>query len=190
MENIEKRFLDTQVDEGSRIVSGYACLFETESTGLPWVEVIKRGAITEETLMKSDVFALFNHDEDKVLARSNKMQGSLLLELDEVGLKYTFEAPNTTVGNDLMEHIKRGEIKTSSFAFRLAPDADADKWEKRGGMCYRTIYKIDQLFDCSPVFQAAYGSTSVSLRGEKMVETSREIDAQLDAELDELKNMM
>lgn len=48
------------------------------------------------------MLCLLNHNEDRgVLARSNKGEGSLTLEIDEIGLKYTFEAPNTALGDEL-----------------------------------------------------------------------------------------
>jgi HK97 family phage prohead protease len=100
-----------------------------------------------------------NHNEDKgVLARSKNGSGSLTLEIDERGLKYSFEAPNTNLGDELLEGIRRGDITTSSFAFRVGKD----KWDKRSDGTYlRTICNISELFDVSPVYRAAYDATSV-----------------------------
>ena len=77
-------------------------------------------------LDNSDVFARMNHSDDYVLARSKKGEGSLILELRDDGVYYMFEAPNTEKGNELLEHIKRGEITASSFAFRVAKEEGAE----------------------------------------------------------------
>lgn len=117
---------EVTVDSESRTVEGYALLFDTPSTGLPFVEVIERGAL-EGVLAKSDVFALLNHDQSRgILARSKKGQGSLSLTVDTKGLKYRFEAPNTALGNELLENLKRGEVDSSSFAFTV----EKDTWER------------------------------------------------------------
>lgn len=145
----------------SRLVSGYALVFESESNDLGgFTEVISKDAL-QGVLEKSDVLALLNHNEDRgVLARSSYGEGSLVLEIDEVGLKYLFEAPKTALGDELLEGLKRGDIRNSSFAFTVAED----NWEKRNdGTILRTITKIDQLFDVSPVTFPAYNATSVKI---------------------------
>lgn len=186
----EIRYSKGEVEFADRIVSGYAMVFDVESDAMNFVEVIHRGAITEETIKNSDVFALFNHDDTKVLARSKNGEGSLLLEIDERGLKYTFEAPKTALGDELLEYIKRGDLDKSSFAFTLPMTDGADKWEKRNGVLYRDIYHIDALYDVSPVFQPAYSATECSKRGEEMKATSDEIDKMLDAELKTIQDLM
>ena len=107
----------TGENEEKRTVEGYALLFDTPSDGLSFTEVIQRGAL-DGVLAKSDVFALLNHDQRRgILARSQNGQGSLTLSVDSKGLKYRFEAPKTVLGDELIENIRRGEIKESSFCF-------------------------------------------------------------------------
>lgn len=151
--------------DDSRHVEGYAVVFESQSEDLGFFETIDRGAITQELVDNSDVFALLNHDDEKVLARSKNGVGSLKLTVDERGLKYEFDAAETQLGNDLLEYLKRGEINTSSFAFALDyTDPDAETWTRKNGANYRTIHKIAYLHDVSPVWNAAYSATSVSQR--------------------------
>ena len=141
------------------MVEGYAIVFNTESRDLGgFTETIEPSAL-EGVLEMSDILCLLNHNEDKgVLARSNKGVGSLELEIDDKGLKYRFEAPHTTLGDELLEGLKRGDISASSFAFVVGED----KWTKRGDGTYlRSIGKIKEMFDVSPVYRAAYESTSV-----------------------------
>ena len=149
--NIEYRVDDT-TNPDSRTVEGYGSVFETPSADLGFIETISRSAITEDTIKNSDVFATLNHDDDKILARSRYGEGSLELSVDEKGLRYRFEAPKTNLGDELLEHLNRREITSSSFAFTVADDI----WEKKDGQIYRTITKIDRIYDVSPVFEPAY----------------------------------
>jgi len=141
-----------------RHVEGYALLFNTPSDGLSFEEIILPGAL-DGVIERSNVFALLNHDSQRgILARSKFGIGTLKLQVDEIGLKYSFDAPKTALGDELLEHLRRGNINESSFAFTVADEA----WGKDGGKVVRKIKKIDQLFDVSPVYDAAYSKTSVS----------------------------
>ena len=178
---------EVRSEEGSRHVEGYALLFGVRSDGLWFDEVIERNAL-DGVLEKSNVFALLNHDMSRgILARWNRKAISLTLEVDEKGLRYSFDAPNTALGDELIESLRRGEINQSSFCF----SAEKDTWEKKeDGNWKRTIHKIGQLYDVSPVYDAAYSSTSVDLRGKEQVEAAIEaekqaIEARAAKELDE-----
>lgn len=147
----------TGEDEEKRTIEGYALLFDTPSDGLSFTEVIQRGAL-DGVLAKSDVFALLNHDQSRgILARCKNGQGSLVLSVDDKGLKFRFEAPKTALGDELRENIRRGEIEECSFCF----DVEKDTWEKqKNGSWKRSIEKIDNLYDIAPV----YNGHTVKLR--------------------------
>lgn len=168
-EKREIRNIASQViaDEENRTVEGYALLFGVASDGLSFEEVIERGAL-EGVIEKSDVFALMNHSQSRgILARSKQGNGSLTLSVDSKGLKYRFEAPKTVLGDELLENIRRGEINESSFCF----DVEKDTWEKKSdGTWKRTVSKIGNLYDISPVYNAAYSKTSVYMRGKEQAE--------------------
>lgn len=156
-----------QGDAESRKVEGYALLFNTTSDNLSFEEVIEPSAL-DGVIARSDVFALLNHKKDRgILARSNMGEGSLTLEVDEKGLKYTFDAPKTALGEELLENLRRGEINQSSFAFTV----QSDKWEEKSdGTWKRTISQFDKLYDVSPVYNAAYSKASVYMRGKELEE--------------------
>lgn len=154
-------------DEESRTIQGYALKFDSESQYMGFYEKIDRSAVDEELINSSDIFALLNHDTDKVLARNRYGQdsASLKLELREDGLYYEFEAPHTQYGDELIEHLKRGEIFASSFAFSLPVDSTGDvRTRDENGVLHRTITKIEKLYDVSPVFEPAYLATSCTKR--------------------------
>ncbi len=151
-------------DPESRVVEGYALLFDTESKPMYGGELVERIARTalDGVLERSDVLCVVNHNPERgVLARWRDGRGSLLLEVDNKGLKYSFEAPNTSLGDELVESLTRGDITESSFCFSCAKD----RYDKRAdGVYVRTILEIDRLYDVSPVYNPAYAGTEVSLR--------------------------
>lgn len=174
----------------SRVVEGYAVRFNEPSADIGFIETILPSAITDETIRKSDIFARFDHRDDAILARSRFGNGSLMLELRDDGLYYTFEAPHTQYGEELLEHIRRGEIDSSSFAFSVPADGKGDKWTQKDGKFYRTISKIDRLFDIAPCYQPAYPTTSCSTRTQEILDSAKELNDKLDSmmrEVEELK---
>jgi HK97 family phage prohead protease len=108
--------VEIRAEGDSRIVSGYAVKFNQLSQNLGWFrEKIDSQAFADANM--DDVVALFNHDYNFILART--ISGTLKLEVDETGLRYEFEAPNTSAGNDLVEMLKRGDVQHSSFGFTI-----------------------------------------------------------------------
>ena len=187
---MEQRDIKSNFSVGEdRTVQGMAVVFNSESEYLGWYETIHRGAITEDTIKQSDVFAKFNHQDNKVLARSKNGQGSLLLEVNDDGLAYMFEAPKTALGDELLEYLHRGDITQSSFAFTIPNEEGAERWYKQDGKIYRDIYKIDRLYDVSPVFQPAYSATSCSARFAEVKAKSEEIDNKMKVLREELEKL-
>ena len=183
--NLEIRAISNDVQVDSRNITGYAVVFESVSEDLGFRERIMKGAITDDTIKKSDVFCLLNHDSTKVLARSKHGEGSLKLEIDEQGLKYSFAAPQTDLGNEILEHIQRGEIDSSSFAFTVSLEEGSEKWYTVDGVQYRDIYKIDELYDVSPVYQPAYQETTVSKRALEELEKQKTMQDEKEKEVQE-----
>jgi hypothetical protein len=91
------------------------------------------------------------------------MKGSLSLSVDDKGLRYKFTAPATQLGDEVLEGISRGDIRTSSFAF--AVDDSGQDWKKQAdGTFLRTITSFADIMDVSAVYKEAYPDTSVALR--------------------------
>jgi len=147
----------------SRRVEGVAVVFDQWSEDLGgFREKIAPGAL-DGVIARSDIFALLDHDRSRgILGRSKRGdQVSLQLDVREDGLHYAFEAPETDLGNEVLSCLQRGEIGGSSFAFTVLEDA----WERVGDEYQRTIMKIDELYDVSPVYSPAYSQTTCDLRG-------------------------
>lgn len=157
----EVRAVPAEDGTESRRVEGYAALYGTTSEDIGFMEVIAPGAF-DGVIEVSDVLCLLNHQSSRgVLARSRQGEGSLTLSIDKKGLKYSFDAPNTALGDELLEGIKRGDITQSSFSFSVQKDS----WEElEDGTYMRTIEKVRALYDVSPVYYPAYADTSVAIR--------------------------
>lgn len=164
MDNIEYRNFNLELrgEEESRHIEGYGSVFNSRSLDLGgFQEIIAPGAF-DGVIERSDVKALLDHNAERgILARSRNGKGSLSLELDERGLKYSFDAPHTNLGDEVVEGLKRGDYSQSSFAFTV----ESESWTKEeDGSYLRTINKIGNLYDVSIVANPAYTDTSVALR--------------------------
>ena len=152
------------LEEDSRRLEGRAIVFDSYSNNLGFYEKINRSAVTQELINNSDIIFTFNHDPNQLLARFRNGGGSLDVELREDGVYFSFDIPNTTLGNDIYELIKRGDISNCSFCFTVADEKDSQKWEKRDGKMYREIMKISGLYDLSAVTYPAYSDTDINAR--------------------------
>lgn len=147
----------------SRTISGYAAKFESWSEPIAgWFkEKIARSAF--EGCNLQDVIMCFNHNVDDILARTTS--GTLTLSVDDVGLRFSFDAPNTTRGNDMLELVRRGDVDKCSFKFIV----EKDEWryaDDKNQLDYdeRTILKFALLKDVALVVFPAYKDTEASAR--------------------------
>ena len=159
---IERRTADEGVElreEGDTLTAiGYAATFNRLSSNLGGFVERVAPATFRSTLNQSDVRALFNHEPDHLLGRSST--GTLRLSEDDHGLRYEIDLPATTLGRDVAELLRRGDISGSSFGFRTI----SDEWsETDDGYPLRTLTEV-ALRDVGPVTCPAYSSTAASLR--------------------------
>lgn len=151
---VEIRAKDGQ--ESQAVIRGYAAVFNQVSEDLGgFIEVVEPSFF--DGVMDDDVRALFNHDSGRILGRTRA--GTLRLEVDERGLRYEVDAPESA--KDVVEAIQRGDISGSSFAFSTAEDW----WGNVDGQVVRRLVRASRLFDVSPVVYPAYPQTSVNMRG-------------------------
>lgn len=165
-------------EEGKkRTLVGYAAVFGKRSQNFgsdqePFYEIIQRGAFSEA--LKGDVRALVNHDSNGLLGRTKN--GTLRLSEDETGLRYELDLPDTQLGRDIHESIKRGDMDQSSFGFRVRSTGQKFEVIDEGGkeVVIRTVTKIDELLDVSPVTYPAYEETRVEARSFEEFKKQRE----------------
>lgn len=153
--------IDRTGESSEMVISGYAAIFNRLSHDLGgFKEIIAPGAF--DSVLDDDVRAVFNHDPNLILGRSGKGISTLSLRIDENGLFYTVILPNNSIGKDVYESVKRGDIQESSFRFRIAPNGE--EWKETPDGLIRTILKVSMLADVSPVTFPAYPDATVAAR--------------------------
>lgn len=160
----ERRFLQsvtaetapaTAEGDGS-LITGYAATFG-QVADLWWFEERILPGAFEESAAADDVVFVFNHSWDQVLGRT--ASGTLRLSEDEIGLRYELDLPDTSLGRDLRELVKRGDLRSMSFSFDALEETVHHDLEKP----LRELKKV-KLYDVSLVTYPAYEGTSVDLR--------------------------
>lgn len=173
-----------ETNDGTMRIQGIAASYNTYSSpiGGPtgFKEKIRPGAFDRAIREKQDVRCLFQHDPKLILGRTSA--ATLTLRADSRGLSYSCILPNTSVGRDAYESIRRGDINGSSFAFNVKKP-NGDVWGKdtdENGNTFTTRELTDlDIFDVSPVTYPQYTEgTSVQARAKQQIflQHSGEID--------------
>ncbi len=154
---------------GGNIISGYAAVFyDPEIEGSQFelyrglVERIDPNAFNRALEEQHDVRGLVNHDPGQLLGRVSS--GTLTLSVDDGGLRYTIDVPDTQAGRDTVTSIQRGDLDGSSFAFHVRDDS-IDPDPDTPGQDIRTIRDLN-LVDVGPVPFPAYQATTTGARSE------------------------
>lgn len=158
LRNIELRALENESEK--MVLEGYAVVFEEETLigdeKWGWYETIARGAL-DNTDMK-DVPLKYNHNNGvPILARTRN--NSLILTVDERGLKIRAELLDTQDSKDVYKRVQAGLLDKMSFAFTIKSQEWTDD-----AIPKRRITAIDKLYDVSIVDIPAYEGTSIDAR--------------------------
>lgn len=137
------------------VIFGYAALFDTDSEDMGFIESIATGAF--DKALGDDVRCLFNHNPDFVLGRTTSK--TLTLRVDNRGLYFECQLPETNQARDLVVSLNRGDVNQMSFGFRTINN----RWDEDGETMRRVLLEV-KLYDVSPVTFAAYPQTDVALR--------------------------
>jgi uncharacterized protein len=152
----EQRTIDVDVqslDTRGRTVVGYAAVYGPLSDDLGgYREKIAPGAFAD--VLDADVRALLNHDPSQVLGRTKA--GTLRLHDEERGLRFEVDLPDSPIGDNVREAVRRGDIDGASFRFDIAED----DWQGE----LRTLKRIKALHDVTIGTYPAYPAASVELR--------------------------
>ena len=165
MDNKETRSLPLPSDGENRNVSGFAANFLEYDLG-SFRERIERSAF--DNLDNYDIHALYNHDYDRVLARRNKGKGTLDLQVNDEGLYFAFELPDTATGNEVRTLVSRGDVDQASWAFTVKKE----EWlDVRSDKPLRVIKEVGEIFDISLTPRGANPTTSAALRSLEAVKS-------------------
>ena len=142
-------------------ISGYAATFAGIADLGAFREKIAPGAFKRSLASDRDVVALYNHNNDMLLGR--KSAGTLTLEEDGKGLRFSCDLPDTSVARDVYANLRAGNLKECSFGF-FVDGEDGESWEQQAdGGILRTLRNVN-LFDVSVVTFPAYDNTEANAR--------------------------
>lgn len=165
---------ETRVEEkqegGKKLVlRGYAVLFNTEALCYDFWdgeirETIEPTALQDTDL--SDVYLIGGHniEPDKVMARTGI---NLRLEVDETGLFFEAEMPNTQYARDIYNLVEAGIVDGMSFGFESPDKIDYEKHT-------RTITKISKLYEISITPFPAYKETCIIAQKQRQAEEDKQ----------------
>lgn len=141
-----------------RKLTGYAARFNAETDLGEFIEVIRPGAFTRTLAAATavNIRAIYEHDGKSLLGRLGS--GTLRLSEDSEGLAFELDLPDTTLGRDLAELVKRGDVAGCSFGFLPVRDT----WSE-GAKPVRELRDVD-LFEITITANPAYDATSVQVR--------------------------
>lgn len=139
-------------------MQGYAIVFDQPSQPLPFIEYISRDAVNDVDFSKT--LLLYGHDYNQILARADV--GTLTTSIDNHGVKFTAQIPDTTLGNDVRENINAGNLRGCSFGFTIANGGD--RWDTdEQGQTIHYVDKIDSVSELTITPIPAYSQTSVTV---------------------------
>ena len=147
-------------DGDPKHIYGYAACFGKLSRKLGgFVEQVGLTAFNESrTDNWPDVVCRYNHHDDMLLGTTYAR--TLTLAIDETGLAYDVEPPVARA--DVLEYVTRGDVRHSSFAFRVFPGGD--EWGvSEFNYPMRTLHSV-QLVDVAPVLDPAYPDATSGAR--------------------------
>lgn len=146
-----------QDDSHSMIVEGYAAIFNEPSQPMPFIEYIEQNALQGTDL--SNVLALYDHEFGNILGRTDSE--TLTLKVDDKGLFFSCQLPDTQLGHDTYQNVANGNIKGCSFRFNI--DDDIYSLDDNGNQIH-TIKKISNVTEISLTTLPAYTETSVQVK--------------------------
>jgi uncharacterized protein len=157
-------------EDGTAKLSGYAAVYYSENEdGTEYQmfgnvrERIMPGAF--DGMVGRDIISTFNHDPNQLLGRTSS--GTLRYSVDERGLFYEVDLPDTQLGRDTATLAERGDLDGSSFWF----DFHGSEYEKRteeGGEIWE-LKRVEGLVEFGPVTVPAYKATTAYKRSADLV---------------------
>jgi HK97 family phage prohead protease len=148
----------TDGENGPRF-EGYAAVFGQQARIGAFDEVIAPTAFNN-TLQRSDIFMLWQHDAKMPLARSGA--GNLQLSIDDTGLKVAADFIDTQYARDAAEAIRVGVVDKMSFGFSISKGGEKREVQD-DGRTLRTVTDA-RLYEVSPVCMPAYSGTAAVMR--------------------------
>ena len=141
---------------------GHAAVFNSWSGDLGgFRERVAPGAFRRALSSDQPVFAVHHHNMADLLGSTGSQ--TLMLMEDSQGLYFELNLPETSLGRDVHELVRRGDLAKMSFSFRVNGTGGESWRETAKGQIERTLTDV-KLLEISTVASPAYKSTRVSAR--------------------------
>ena len=180
--NITLRSLDGE----SREIEGFIP-YLSYSEDMGFRERIMPGAFSKSLAESKDIRCLYSHEDGNLLARTRN--NSLVFTDGEDGLRFRFEAPETTLGNDVLSMVRTGLLSGCSFGFSVI----TDDWHLVNGQEVRDLVEV-RLYEVSIVGTPAYSQSTVSMRSLSSLldgkELSEDDQKSVEAEIAKLQSLL
>jgi hypothetical protein len=139
---------------------GHAAVFGQMARVPEGWESLKPSAFNEVLARTDcDVRALRDHDPKMLLGRQSS--GTLRLDVDDEGLAFDVDLPDTSYAHDLRVLVDRGDLTGGSFGFIPGRHEDT---KAPDGRKHRSHTSLSRLVDVSSVTFPAYDGAAVALR--------------------------
>jgi uncharacterized protein len=148
--------------DGKLTIKGRPAVYNSLSKNLGGFREVLMPGCFDESLNDPEIYATFNHNDSAIIGRVSA--GTLQVASDKIGLTMQCFLPNNTVGRDLHESIRRGDINKMSFGMYVQDDAWDMGTDERGQRYDRRSVKKARIFEVSCVTTPAYDASSVSAR--------------------------
>lgn len=162
-------------DGSSRTITGNAIVFGQRSLPL-WAdedevayEVIDREAVDEDTIKNSDILLTMFHDREKLLGRCRNGVGTMQCSVDKNGVSFACDLAETSLGDEALSAVDRGDITGCSFIGDVAYDDYEkvvldDKDEAGRIVCEYHVKKLLNLKDFTITPSPAYPATDTEIK--------------------------
>jgi len=175
--------VETRARDNGKSIGGYAAVFNKPSQNLGgFVEEVDP-AFFNDSRGKGwpNVVARYNHDDAYLLGTT--AGSTLRLSVDGTGLDYEVNPPEAR--GDIVELVKRGDIRQSSFAFVT----HEDEWGVTDQNFPKRRLISGTLVDVAPVVSPAYLDTSAGMRSLAVRVGADEAEIRSLAEAGELRKL-
>lgn len=168
-----------------KVLRGYAARFGTMSQPIAGMfrEILDPACFDDCLKSDPDIMMFHSHDPAQILARVSAK--TLEVSTNRQGLKFRANLPNTSLGNDVFENVKNGNIFGMSFGMLVNDDdwediLDPDDDERTQ---LRTV-RSARLIEVSTTPIPAYPSTTV-MTASRSIPASMEVRSNLPISVEE-----
>src|ERR1700685_3672372 len=135
---------------GAMVITGRPAVYNSLSQDLGGFKEVLLPGCFDDSLSDQELYAAWNHDDSQIIGRVSA--GTLEVDSDRIGLTMRCTLPNSPLGQNVYESIRRGDVKQMSFGMVVIEDRWDIASDNSGQQRFerRSISKAN-LFEVRPV---------------------------------------